>query len=281
MSLGLRCNPQPRTVDHRGDNDSESQAAGLAEDAETTANEPEETTTTVAAEQSAGLSDRMFAVSFESGAPSQLWDVTEAGDLLIGSIVELGEGLQLTDVAWFDESTLMAVGFEETYLIDPESAEVEYLGQNGIGGVNALVAGPDGYLYAATTSGDFLTIDPDTGAGTKVGSYGNGFTSSGDLAFGPDGVLYATVEGPSGEALVTVDPQTGAATALPVAMPEDAYGLGWSGDTLYGMVTSVSTACPSGALLEIQPKGEVSEIRCLEFSPSGSTSSVTSQTDSR
>ena len=44
---------------------------------------------------------------------------------------------------------------------------------------NGLAVASDGTLYAGTTGGELVTINPVTGAGTLVGVFGAGLTSGG------------------------------------------------------------------------------------------------------
>lgn len=95
----------------------------------------------------------------------------------------------------------------------------------------------------AITSGQFLTIDMNSGTPTVVGSLG--FEDNGaKLAIASDGTLYciATPAG-SGTGLYTVDPSTGAATLVGVLGPGGvnipSFGMAFDADgNLFGALTS-------------------------------------------
>lgn len=101
------------------------------------------------------------------------------------------------------------------YDVDPSTGALSNPRSTGIGNAIGLALGPDGYLYAVTTSPNpkLYKIHPTTGASTLIGSLGlSGSLLEGDLAFDPNGTLY----GISNQIkFFTVDLNTGAATLLP------------------------------------------------------------------
>jgi hypothetical protein len=73
-----------------------------------------------------------------------------------------------------------------------------------------------------------------TGAGTLVGSFGAGLTSSGDLAFDSNDVLYAALNQGGGVVLARVDRTTGAATVIGATGQPTVYGLAFACCHLFG-----------------------------------------------
>lgn len=158
-----------------------------------------------------------------------------------GTVITIGStGLVLTDIAVDSSGALYGVSFSALYSIDPATGAATFVGNIGNAFVNGLVFGPDGVLYASTTTGLLLTINAMTGAGTTVGVIGYG--SAGDLAFAADGTLYMT----AGDGLVAVDTTTGAGTPVGPIDFADVYGLVSSFGTLYGMTFG-------GELITIDP----------------------------
>ncbi len=96
--------------------------------------------------------------------------------------------------------------------------------------VNSLGAGPDGFLYGASTQ--IYRIDPDTGASSVIAGLALGQSSSGDIAF-LNGKMYISTDGPCGGALVGYDPMTNVATVLGGDGLGCVYGLGSAGGVLY------------------------------------------------
>ncbi|MCI0636209.1 MAG: hypothetical protein L0206_20195, partial [Actinobacteria bacterium] len=149
------------------------------------------------------------------------------------------------------------------YRLDPRNGAVlQTIGPVGFSHVTGLAFHPvTGVLYAATSgisgggSGELLTIDVETGAGTAVGLHGMGFGPP-DIAFAPSGVLYAWTE--DSDDLATIDLTTGAATVVgacaagtaATGLAVDAAGRAWmkSGGTLYP-VDRTTGACGAGAAL--------------------------------
>lgn len=88
------------------------------------------------------------------------------------------------------------------------------------------------------TAGELVTINPVTGAGTLVGTFGAGRTSSGDLAFDSNDVLYGAL---GTVVLAQFDRSSGAATAI------GAVGLG----TLYGLAFRLYGATSAGEVVDV------------------------------
>jgi hypothetical protein len=152
-----------------------------------------------------------------------------------------------TDIA-YDGSNLYAVTFDYFYLVDPSDASSTFIGAHGQSGMNALAYNyDDGLLYgASSSSGEFGSLTAG-GTYTQIGYFGNGITSSGDIAFAEDGTLYATVNYQYGvDHLATIDPTTGAATIIGSLGRDNVYGLFFENGQLYGLTQE-------GVLLSINP----------------------------
>ncbi|MFA6163814.1 MAG: hypothetical protein WC685_10340 [Methylobacter sp.] len=117
--------------------------------------------------------------------------------------LDLGEtGIkEITDIAFLPDGKLFGVTFTRLVTINTVTKKADFVGDI-IGEaylseerwINALAANAEGQLYAATRDGELLTIDTETGKGTKVGVYGNDLGSSGDLVFMPDGILFGSAK---------------------------------------------------------------------------------------
>lgn len=109
--------------------------------------------------------------------------------------------------------------------IDPQTAAVTPLGTiDPAGNFNALVRESPSTLLAASTQGELWRINPDALTATRVGFYGSGFESSGDLAL-VGGVFYGSVHGGQSNRLVTVNPTTGRATLVGSIGFREVHGL--------------------------------------------------------
>jgi hypothetical protein len=149
----------------------------------------------------------------------------------------------ITDIA-FCGGTLYGITASKFYQIDPNTGAASLVGPLHFGGMDALAADPvTGTIYAAGGDGFFITIDPVTGAGTKIGSLGTvekgKITSGGDLAIDPQGArLYASVHwGHHGtnDYLATIDPLNGAATIIGTIGFDQVHGLAFKDGILYGV----------------------------------------------
>ena len=142
------------------------------------------------------------------------------------------------------------------YMLDPNSGAADLVGFSGIANARGSISisGIDfhprtGMLYGViggsgfnNPGSDLITINPETGIGTLVGTMsGSGFDPSdqtppsgcGSLAFAPDGRLFAGCwegeAGPSQGKILEIDPETGAVLALrPTTNGELLTGLAYS-----------------------------------------------------
>jgi hypothetical protein len=95
---------------------------------------------------------------------------------------------------------------------------------------NSLGAGPDGYLYSAST--DVYRFDPNTGASTTLGSLPTGYASSGDVAFFK-GQMFISADGPCGGALVQFDVPSGTSMVIGGDGLGCVYGLAATATTMF------------------------------------------------
>jgi hypothetical protein len=113
-------------------------------------------------------------------------------------------------------------------------------------------------LFGATDAGEFFEVNVSTGQARAIGSFGSGFSSEGDLAFAPDGTLFATS---ADNNLLRIDPTSGRATLIGLVAGNRAFtgleGIAFSADgrlyastvgaTYLSVDPSTGTAGPLGA----------------------------------
>jgi sugar lactone lactonase YvrE len=139
---------------------------------------------------------------------------------------------QVTDIA-FHGPTLYGVSFSQFLRLNPDTGAGVAIG--GIGfTTNGLAVSADGTIYAGTTAGQLIRINPVTGAGTLVGNFGAGLTSSGDLVFDSNDVLYGALNSGGGVVLARIDRNTGVATVIGPTGLNTVYGLAFFCCRLYG-----------------------------------------------
>lgn len=219
--------------------------------AQTSGNDKQQDRFATAAKTTSSLiSSALYANDF--GSPSNIYAVYPATGtaVLIGST----DHNQITDIA-FKDNTLYGTTFSELLVINPDTGFSTTIGVIGYG-ANSLAVADNGVIYAGTLSGELITIDEVTGVGTLVGSFGSGLATSGDIAFAPSGILYASVTtaGAGTDSLATINIQTGEATFVGDMGYAGVYGLVFGGDTLYGTTSG-------GRILQINmTSGASSEI---------------------
>jgi hypothetical protein len=173
---------------------------------------------------------RMYRCLYAVDPTSQLYtlDPATASPRLVGPV-----GMsQVTDIA-FHGPTLYGVSFSQFLRLDPDTGSGATIGAIGFQ-TNGLAVAADGTPYAGTTGGELVRINPVTGLGTGVGNFGGGLTSSGDLAFDSNDVLYGILDSGGTDFLARIDRNTGAATTIGPTQLSNVYGLAFFCCRLYG-----------------------------------------------
>jgi hypothetical protein len=162
---------------------------------------------------------------------------------------------QVTDVA-FKGSSLYGMTFTDFLRVSASTGASTVIRDIGVrmDDMNALAYRPQsGLFYAAGVGGMVITIDPATGRGRRIGAYGSGMGSSGDLAVNARGVIFATVKrsGTANDFLATVNPRTGRATIRGNIGFRHVYGLTFKDGILYGgtwegMIIRINTSTGVG-----------------------------------
>ncbi len=208
-----------------------------------------------------GLQSVLYRVPLQAGASdSMIAPVTNA----------TGESLELTDIARAPHGGLWGITEEDLYRIDASTARATRIGSLDNPGMNALAFDPAGRLFGARQLGELAVIDTVTGQAQIIGEFGSFLFSSGDIAFAPDGTLYATVVGAGNvERLVTVDPGTGMASPVGNGAAigfDNVWGLTFVEGQLYGLTSGVFESAPNGVLLRIDTgTGVGKQLRPLGF----------------
>jgi len=117
----------------------------------------------------------------------------------------------------------------ELYRVNENTAEIGLVGNTGIANLGGLEFSPEGVLYADTVGTDaaLYRINPNTAEATRIGALNAGFIFEGGIAFG-NGNAYTVNLGTSTTAsLMTLDLNTGQATAVGEMGLADINGLSW------------------------------------------------------
>ena len=137
----------------------------------------------------------------------------------------------VTDIA-FHGPTLYGVSFSQLLRLNAYTGAATVIGATSFT-TNGLAVAEDGIIYAGAL-GQLITLNPVTGAGTAVGSFGGGMTSSGDLVFDANGVLYGALNSGGGVVLARINRGTGAATVIGATGLTAVYGLAIDCCRLFG-----------------------------------------------
>jgi len=143
----------------------------------------------------------------------------------------LGVVENMVDIAIDLDGRMFGGTYDAIYRIDPFTAAVTKVCDTELRPY-ALAFTSDGVLFAGA-GGDISSIDLNTCAvhGLLVNSV---FQTSGDLVGLPDGFLYWTVKGASGDELVRLDPNNGSTRWVGTIDAVGLFGLGYDADQLYG-----------------------------------------------
>jgi hypothetical protein len=148
----------------------------------------------------------------------------------------------VVDIALDEKSTLIADSYAALYKVDKATAQCTEIAKgaypNSLSFVPKGTVDPNAEALVGYDGGDYLRIDVDTGAVTKIGSLGGSFQSSGDIVSVKNGKTYLTVKGGSCDAhdcLVEVDPATGKMLKNWGSIEhQKVFGLSFWGGKVYG-----------------------------------------------
>ncbi len=174
-------------------------------------------------------------------------DATTLYDVRIpsGQVKVIGKtNASLTDVALAPTNVLYGIDFNTLYTLDQNKGGATALKMTNSGFLNAADCAPDGTLYVGGGV-TLFTMDIGTGLVTQVGTYPNGTSSSGDLAFVGNRLL-ATANVGNVDSLVEFDLKNKTAKSLGVVGFSCIWGLAAYGSTLYGLTCD-------GRILSIDP----------------------------
>ncbi|MBZ9750221.1 hypothetical protein K7W42_05020 [Deinococcus sp. HMF7604] len=167
----------------------------------------------------------LYAVNLSGGADVQ--------------VATLVPAIQFSDLARQPQSgNLYAVTSNMLFRVDPQTGAATAVGGKHMNALNALAFNAQGDLFAGDEYGHFYRIDPVQGVATQLNAEAHSEILSGDLAFAPDGTLYATVIAGASDRLVTVNSETGAVSNVGLTGFEGIYGLSFVNGVLYGMTAA-------------------------------------------
>ncbi|MEA2748496.1 MAG: hypothetical protein QOI41_2639 [Myxococcales bacterium] len=150
----------------------------------------------------------------------------------------------VADIALDEMSNIYASTGAELFFVETNTAHCTRIAAgtfpNSLSFVPVGTVEPDREALVGFQGGDYVKIDPQSGAVTKIGAIGSGLQSSGDIVSAIGGKTYVTVKGKDcADCLVEIDPATGVLTKNwgPIGKP-DVFGLAfWAGD-LYGFTNA-------------------------------------------
>jgi hypothetical protein len=111
---------------------------------------------------------------------------------------------------------------DDLYEIDLVSQTTTRIGSMGFNGVQGLDFSPSGLLYSWDVINGLLIVNPVTGAAVDVNSSIGGTGAIQSIVFAPDGRLFG-----ASQQLFSINPLTGAFTAIGVGNGPDIRGIEW------------------------------------------------------
>ena len=175
-----------------------------------------------------------------------------AVDIAKKSVVIIGNTRQwLNDIAFDPSGNLYGVSGDQLFKIDPATAVTTPLAAPlGVNDTTSLVFKDDGTLYTANTS--LCVVNPITGIAAVIGSGGDQYKSSGDLAFLGDQLYLTSTLNGTEDSLTKLNLSGAGTTVGPIGFV-NVYGLATNDDvTLYGFsgnkVIVINTTTGAGSL---------------------------------
>jgi hypothetical protein len=183
-----------------------------------------------------------------------VFDIAFMGKRLIG--VGLGTSFGISDDVFIE--------------IDPETGSATEIATfKPDGDFNALEGETAATLIAATTKGEVWRINFETLQANRLGVFGGGLVSSGDLAFAADGTLYGTAAGILSDVLVKIDRTDGHASVIGTTGHTTVYGLAFHRDS--GTLLAVVDADKNPKLVSINGATGATTLIGMIPAPSGIT----------
>jgi len=144
-----------------------------------------------------------------------LMDDLDFGLIEVGDF-NAADGDRMTDLAITPDGEIYTLSNTALFQVNRDTAQAtkvaDVTGTANVG-MTFLI---DGTLLATDKTGGVRKIDPQTGAVTELGEFGNGYATAGDLVATADGRMFAiSDQGPNGNedmnnVLITINPETGA-----------------------------------------------------------------------
>lgn len=171
----------------------------------------------------------------------------------------------LNDLAVTPDGDIFAISASRLYRLDGATGAASFV-TDVDGATNvAMTFLADGSLLAADKEGGVRRIEPDSGAVSELGGYGDGYGTAGDLVAVADGTMYAVADqGPGGShaednLLLTIDPATGAYETMVGAIGYGhVFGVAYAAGHVYaftrdGDVIEIDRTTGVGALVRSHP----------------------------
>lgn len=163
-----------------------------------------------------------------------------------------GQDHRMTDLAVNAARELWGITFDAIYRVDEATARCTLASPlqglyNGLTFVPAGVLSPTTeVLLAVSTPGEYFVVNTSDGRVQRLGSYGSGLTSSGDLVSIATADTWAIVKRDTRDHLARVDLRAGRTTVVGPTGVDDIWGLGYWRNRLYGFTNT-------GAFVTIDP----------------------------
>lgn len=202
--------------------------------------EEEETVELAVAPVYANTSTTLYEIEPDSGGATWIGDFWEGAQSVD----------KFVDIAIDSDGRMYGGTFDALYRIDPLTAEVTYVCPTDKD-MTGMAFSSDSRLFVGGENVIYL-MDVTTCETTNLVDSPH-YETSGDLVGLPDGYLYWTVRGTSGDELVRVDPNNGATAWVGAIKERRLFGLGYANEQLFGFSAE-------GSVVRISPVGASSSV---------------------
>jgi hypothetical protein len=217
-----------------------------------------------------------------AGQPSEVWghsadtlfrlDPTSKAITIVGTFSGCRD--DVTDIALDESSRIFATTAEGLYTVDKATAACTRIATgsypNSLSFVPKGTVDPNAEALVGYEEGQYVRIDPTSGAKTVIGRLGGELVSSGDIVSVKGGATYLTVtdgECSDSDCLVEVDPTSGAMLKNwgPIGRTE-VFGLAFWAGSVFGFDSQ-------GALFEVSFDGGKLATKAIPVTTSGGATS--------
>lgn len=198
-----------------------------------------------------------------TGQTLYTFDPTAPSASQLSLVGDFGVSDDMTDLAVTPDGKVYTVSRTTVYTVDAASGQATKLADGISSSMVALTFRLDGTLLSSDQNGNVYIIDPATAKTTKLGSFGSGYDTAGDLVAIADGTMFGVstmapdLPNATTNVLVQVNTSTAKAKTVGEIGYSGVFGVAYSGGhvlafTKTGQIIEIDPMTGAGTLLGVK-----------------------------